>query len=33
MTDAPDFLDDPDYDDAVKARILYHDARALYGIA
>ena len=33
MTDVPNFLDDPDYDDEVKAKILYHNSRALYGIA
>lgn len=33
MTDVPNFLDDPDFDDVVKAKILYHNSRRLYGIA
>ena len=33
MRDVPDFLADPDYDDAVKAKILHDNSRVLYGIA
>jgi len=33
MTDVPNFLDDPDFDDEIKAKVLYHNSRRLYGIA
>ncbi len=32
MTDVPNFLDNPDFDDTVKANVLYHNAKRLYDI-
>ena len=32
MTDVPNFLADPDYNDEVKAKILYHNSKRLYHI-
>ena len=32
MTDVPAFLDNPDFDDTVKANVLYNNARRFYGI-
>ena len=32
MTDVPEFLENPDFDDEVKGKILYHNAKRLYRI-